>query len=97
MHPLQEKPTLAQLETTFSLRNEEISDSSSNLTLQKAAAEGPQEEVGREAPSLKPWLSVPHGFADGFWGNHSAGYRALALKSPVPEVLLSWSQISSET
>lgn len=47
MHPLQEKPTLAQLETTFSLRNEEISDSSSNLTLQKAAAEGPQGEVGR--------------------------------------------------
>lgn len=36
-----------QLETTFSLRNEEISDRSSNLTLHKAAAEGPEGEVGR--------------------------------------------------
>lgn len=89
VHPLQEKPTLVQLET-LSLRSAEISDNSSKLTLQRAAAEGPG-GGGEEAPS-----SSRGSGSQGVLGNHSPRYRALSLKAPVPEVWLSWSQISSE-
>lgn len=45
-----------QLEITFSLRNEEIPDTSSNLTLQKAAAEGPGGGGEEGSQGFLQWL-----------------------------------------